>query len=557
MSQIIGEDLITGMGFIGLDPGRIYRMRRGPKVTTVTVRGNPAILEHSVNGRFKGLTVYGKSTQITTTGAQLLDKDALINGIIDLSSGVIYSNNAWVVSDFIPVSDLSNYCISQENEVFFQYRIGCYDASKNKITADEKSGNITFCTFSTPEATKYIRIGYSTQLSGSSVDRDNIMLNAGDTALPWEPYTGGKPSPSPEYPQEITSAGTGGNVDVVARGKNIFPTVSESNLTLTNKEDGRGTRYAYVFNMSSAFCVKANAVVQTNLYIANYDPATNTYSNAILIRNVRNTITRTITMEAGMYCIYVAQDALDYALAMNNYKIQVEYGSESTAYEPYHEAQTLTFATTNGLPGIPVDSGGNYTDEAGRQWVCDEIDLERGVYVQRIGSVTLNGSEAWRPDSGGTLLFLLPSVFPVAKDTSVASTVLSDSGILCKSLKYGLIRQGTKNLGLDVYRGAWRVRLYDDWDWTLEDFKDYLAKNPLEVKYILATPVESPLSTAEIAAYKALRAYTGTTVVEASDGAGLSVSYGCDLMAAEKEVNGTYASLMAEMEDLNENSKTL
>ncbi len=33
-----------------------------------------------------------------------------------------------------------------------------------------------------------------------------VMLNAGDTALPWEPYTGGKPSPSPDYPQEIQSA---------------------------------------------------------------------------------------------------------------------------------------------------------------------------------------------------------------------------------------------------------------------------------------------------------------------------------------------------------------
>lgn len=33
----------------------------------------------------------------------------------------------------------------------------------------------------------------------------NIMVNEGDIALPYEPYTGGKPSPSPEYPQEIKS----------------------------------------------------------------------------------------------------------------------------------------------------------------------------------------------------------------------------------------------------------------------------------------------------------------------------------------------------------------
>jgi len=74
---------------------------------------------------------------------------------------------------------------------------------------------------------------------------------------------------------------------------------------------------------------------------------------------------------------------------------------------------------------------------------------------------------------------------------------------------------------------------------------------------ILATPIETPLTQSQIETYKSLRTYDGTTVVEASDGAGLSVSYGCDLMAAEKEVNGTYASLIAEMEELNENSKTL
>lgn len=43
--------------------------------------------------------------------------------------------------------------------------------------------------------------------------------------------------------------------------------------------------------------------------------------------------------------------------------------------------QTITLQTPTGLPGIPVQSGGNYTDQSGQQWVCDEVDLERGVKV--------------------------------------------------------------------------------------------------------------------------------------------------------------------------------
>ena len=56
------------------------------------------------------------------------------------------------------------------------------------------------------------------------------------------------------------------------------------------------------------------------------------------------------------------------------------------------QSQTLTLSTPGGLPGIPVDSGGNYTDESGQQWICDEIDLKRGKYVQRVGSVLADGT---------------------------------------------------------------------------------------------------------------------------------------------------------------------
>lgn len=68
------------------------------------------------------------------------------------------------------------------------------------------------------------------------------MLNAGNTALPWEPYTGGKPSPSPDYPQKIQSAGDDGNLNVMVRGKNIFPgpeqpkTVERNGLTFSYKD---------------------------------------------------------------------------------------------------------------------------------------------------------------------------------------------------------------------------------------------------------------------------------------------------------------------------------
>lgn len=131
----------------------------------------------------------------------------------------------------------------------------------------------------------------------------------------------------------------------------------------------------------------------------------------------------------------------------------------STAYSPYRE-QLLTLPTPTGLPGIPVTSGGNYTDSTGQQWVCDEVDLERGVKVQRI-----------------------------------------DKGAF----------DATKTLA--------------------------------EQNAILATPIETPLTSAEIAAYKALTAYGPDTVVQAGDGAGVKLEYQRDVNIAIKKLEDAVASM--------------
>ena len=138
---------------------------------------------------------------------------------------------------------------------------------------------------------------------------------------------------------------------------------------------------------------------------------------------------------------------------------QLELGTTATAYSPYRE-QLLTLPTPNGLPGIPVTSGGNYTDSTGQQWICDEVDLERGVRVQRIDKSAFDATKA-------------------------------------------------------------------------------LA----EQNAILATPIETPLTAEEIAAYKALTAYGPDTVVQAGDGAGVKLEYQRDVNIAIKKLEDAVASM--------------
>ena len=76
--------------------------------------------------------------------------------------------------------------------------------------------------------------------------------------------------------------------------------------------------------------------------------------------------------------------------------LRISFLQEDNRWKPYEE-QSLTFSTPNGLPGIKVDTGGNYTDSTGTQSITDEIDLARGKYVQRVKKINAKVL-VWRTD---------------------------------------------------------------------------------------------------------------------------------------------------------------
>ena len=107
------QDMITGMGYIGLDSGRLYRMRRGPKLIEAVASGTTIIINDATEGRpFLGLRVFGKSTQVRTTGAQLLPEQAVSNYFISLNGDIVGKNN----------SDYSKIIQNTENTTYYIFR---------------------------------------------------------------------------------------------------------------------------------------------------------------------------------------------------------------------------------------------------------------------------------------------------------------------------------------------------------------------------------------------------------------------------------------------------
>lgn len=474
----------------------------------------PLVLKDCIGEPFNGVVLYGKSTQVTTTGAQLLDipdTERTIRGVtLRVQNGVIEMNgtateNGYAYMDIAKTQLTGTYTLS-------------IDGAVKGALLDDRFQRLIESTASLNGKTARMLTFYIIKDVKYSLTGIKVMLNAGDTALPWEPYTGGKPSPSPDYPQEIVSA----EGKVIVSGKNLLNIENSSNSDGGLKTviddgvitiNGVTTSASYIWNFCTFTCeVDGTYALSANNNIGSKD--------ARLIFNVNNGSLLTAYPYAKIELkhddvvrIFLRIDKENYSL--NNVKVrpQLEYGSEATDYEPYHAKQTITLTAPTSLPGIPASSGGNYTDENGQQWICDEVNLERGVYVQRINELAFD-----------QLSFSYEKTPVNHNDTWIASIDERLSGTetghaMCQyayfdGASYELAMQ--EDCRCYVWRNNVTIQFRDSVGVnTLEAFAEWLISHPkASISYVLATPIETQLSEADIAAYRALTTYKGTTILE-------------------------------------------
>ena len=333
-------------------------------------------------------------------------------------------------------------------------------------------------------------------------------------------------TPSPDNPVPIVSAGDGGNVAVKVTGKNLLyipdGVRTVRGVTITSKNgrisiSGTAIETGYVYLPVKQISIHGLALLSSNVS----DPVAKLVSESwevLFVQGKANATQRVITRVC-----FVIKEGTNYD--SDGINVQLELGSTVTSYSPYRE-QLLTLPTPNGLPGIPVTSGGNYTDPTGQQWVCDEVDLERGVKVQRVSAVDLSTCE-----------ITSTTEFAVTKRLSIRLLMHGrdyKTEALCNKLQFIV------SFNKDI------PHFYVD-KTNVQAFIPIGAKNPEEGEYIvlyaLATPVETPLPPAELAAYKALTTYAPNTVVQASDGAGLKLDYQRDVNIVIKNLEDAIASM--------------
>ena len=303
-------------------------------------------------------------------------------------------------------------------------------------------------------------------------------------------------TPSVENPVPIVNAGEGGSITVEVTGRNLlkpnshntyyeFPLKANTVMTLmTNGKPSQGGN------------IKFSATDGSNVWFS-IDAGQTRVCRSIGNKDVK-----------GFYDQLKVGGGLEYMFAVGDIK----------TYTPYVEPQSLTLQTPNGLPGVPVSEDGNYTDADGQQWICDEIDLERGKYVQRVKEVNPADYDDWILDDSTEPIRFKVNRIPDTINERKRFEVLSNRFVFNSENKVGV-----------SFAYADEIYFYlPSTVTTVEQAKQWFVDNPTTLMYMLGTPIEINLTPEEIAAYKALRTYGPTTVVSNDAGAEMEATYVAD-----------------------------
>ena len=161
---------------------------------------SPLVIPDSAERVNKRLELSGKTEQVQTTGKNLFDPNNNYEDLVWIrNDGEIVAGSNARTSDYIPVEQ-GNYAfqfdVINNNQMF----VAGYNTDKQfvKIVGTISRGKCII---------KIDNIGIETIRLSYTRESTRIQLERSETQTPYEPYTGGKPAPSPEYPQEIKSVG--------------------------------------------------------------------------------------------------------------------------------------------------------------------------------------------------------------------------------------------------------------------------------------------------------------------------------------------------------------
>lgn len=456
------------------------------------------------------------SVGTVSTGKQMLNADTIVQGGINADTGATNNASNFVRSDYIPVKPGDYVLSGDELKSYLNYVMYF---NQEKVIQSSLSIKPTNGKFTVTEGIAYIRIRFIAKddAEGTVIPSEVValkpMLNTGDTALPWEPYTGGKPSPSVEYPQTLELVVTGAQMFykslVTLQGTGAEADITDKRAIKITYTRANGGKYAgfivddksnivgktLTISYGSIIPSKSGLTPGIRLYwidingsVLSYVVYVNKSPTTITIEDPQNDM-------ATKLALLLYADIGD-AAVVNDYviykDIMINAGDTPLPWEPYKDRQTAPVTLTEPLHG---------TGECRDRIACK--DGEWGI--ERYIGVVDNGQ--WRKLN-------VASGSAGHRFVYDATDMIEKLNCMVICSKYTRRPKGASFNAIGDYVATDEVgkifirTLNPDFE-TIEAFREFIAD--AITLYPLAVPTWTPLPSATQQALNELTTYAGTT----------------------------------------------
>lgn len=505
MNRLKESNIFSGGGVIPLNNRRT--LLKSYIWNYVVSNSGKVTLENSIKGDID-LELNGDTEQLTTTGKNIFDESKAVTGRINPDNGELLPETSYISSDYIEVQEGKTYFQSGSGDGYYR---AFYDMNK-KFTSIPTKGVFKI---TVPVGSKFLRI------SGRKERFGDWMIEKGDKATPYEPYTGGKPSPSPDYPQEIKSAGKWNEetqkyeFDMKVTGKNLFDREKARDITNWIIKDGDGYAKFPIRvgkGNKATFSYTEKLTPGKGFYLGIAQSDTGSVVGWLYHSTEINLNNNKFTVVAKGDCLYLSCNKTSIQKFVDTIQtLQVEIGSEQTVYEPYTE-QTITLTSDR-----PITKWDKLVEQGGEYGWLYQSASDTDVKPSRL-DLFPNGFSLFKDFGNGVYVY---------KVTNIKKAIGFQTS-LCEQFKNKDGSYSTGDLFCYSDQPSMQMQYFVTDIPTLEEFKTWMETNPLTMVYQTVESQFIPLSESEQTQLRNLHSYNGTTHITADSGevpCGIKVAY--------------------------------
>ena len=474
---------------------------------TVDGTGSEITLNNTIQAKIKSVQMDGDTFQQTYSGKNLFNfgqfyanrADFTVNdGTINITENSIeYAGHTASGSQFYPAHIVDNksiygmenlqpsttYTISYDATGDTQCWVFFFNSANTRTSVNQifSTTRVSY-TFTTPADLSWYTVRLDNRTTSNTISNIQIEVGSGP-ATSYEPYTGGHPAPSPDFPEPINVVT--GDQTVEVTGKNLF---NPNNFVLGKRLDGNG-----------------NFTNDTNYFTSDYIPVTPsttyTYSRyqsgggsaCVCMYDENQTFLQRIFWNGSAYINlkYISFDttASTYYVRFCDFKslsnLQLETGSISTAYQPFY-SQTYTI-DLNTTELCKIGDYQDYIYKNGDDWYVHKATAR--VDVSSLSGWFASGSYAYKTRNG------MSDILPASSDSATAVglcnafSASTTNLVYAGSVDYGFALPGAGGTGILIRNKNVT---------SLADFTTYLSNNPVYGYFALATPTDTKITDATL-----------------------------------------------------------